>query len=155
MLSGIHPILTGELLAHLDRMGHGDSLVIADANFPAYRLGRIVVEVSGMTAPAVLEAIRTVLPLDEYGGPAFGLMSSAGDDVAGVPAGVLLPVQQELLAFADAPDDRTEAIERFAFYEAAASAVLIVRTGESRAYGNAILRKGVVGAYRGPGAERG
>ena len=27
MLSGIHPILAGELLAALDRLGHGDELV--------------------------------------------------------------------------------------------------------------------------------
>ncbi|MDQ1617715.1 MAG: L-fucose mutarotase, partial [Actinomycetota bacterium] len=35
-------------------------------------------------------------------------------------------------------------IDRHAFYEIAAAAYLIVRTGETRPYGNAILRKGVV-----------
>ena len=43
MLTGIHPILAGELLAALDRLGHGDELVVADANFPAHRLGAQVV----------------------------------------------------------------------------------------------------------------
>ena len=38
MLTGIHPLLTGELLAHLDAMGHSDAVVLADAHFPADRL---------------------------------------------------------------------------------------------------------------------
>ena len=37
-----------------------------------------------------------------------------------------------------------EAIERFAFYAAAAEAYAIVRTGERRFFGNVILTKGVV-----------
>jgi L-fucose mutarotase len=34
-------------------------------------------------------------------------------------------------------------VERFAFYDLAAKAELIIRTGEVRIYGNAIFRKGV------------
>jgi L-fucose mutarotase/ribose pyranase (RbsD/FucU family) len=34
VLSGIHPILVGDLLAGLDRLGHGDELVVAAGNFP-------------------------------------------------------------------------------------------------------------------------
>jgi L-fucose mutarotase len=35
-------------------------------------------------------------------------------------------------------------LERFAFYQRAQSAFLILRTGESRKYGNILLRKGVI-----------
>ena len=35
-------------------------------------------------------------------------------------------------------------LERFAFYERAAGAFAVVATGETRVYGNVILRKGVV-----------
>ena len=35
MLKGIDKLLTGDLLKVLCDMGHGDELVIADANFPA------------------------------------------------------------------------------------------------------------------------
>ena len=38
MLTGINPLLTGELLWHLDAMGHSDAVVIADAHFPAAAL---------------------------------------------------------------------------------------------------------------------
>ena len=39
MLEGIHPLLTGALLHHLDDMGHSDAVVIADAHFPAAAVG--------------------------------------------------------------------------------------------------------------------
>jgi L-fucose mutarotase len=51
-------------------------------------------------------------------------------------------VQKELIAAAGTGDVRF--LDRFSFYDAAAPAYLIVRTGETRVYGNAILRKGVV-----------
>ena len=37
-------------------------------------------------------------------------------------------------------------LERFAFYDRAKSAFAIVQTGETRLYGNIILKKGVIGA---------
>jgi L-fucose mutarotase len=146
MLSGIHPMLHGELLAALDRLGHGDELVVADANFPAYRAAAEVVVAAGLGAPHVVEAVRTVVPLDTYEGASVLLMTGE--------AGERLPVQHELVAAADAPDDRIDEIERFDFYERAAGARLVVRTGELRPYGNVILRKGVVNEYRSQGAAR-
>ena len=38
-------------------------------------------------------------------------------------------------------------LDRFAFYERARNAFAVVRTGELRPYGNAILVKGVVNEY--------
>ena len=38
MLKGINKLLTGDLLKILCDMGHGDELIIADANFPAEAL---------------------------------------------------------------------------------------------------------------------
>ena len=40
MLKGIDPLLTPELLKVLAEMGHGDEIVLADANFTAASLGR-------------------------------------------------------------------------------------------------------------------
>ena len=120
MLQGIHPLLTGELLLHLDAMGHSDSVVVADAHFPAAALGARVVVLPGSSTPEVLAAIRTVIPLD-------------------------LDVQRELMDAAGTTPTTTRFIDRFAYYDAARAAFLIVRTGETRKYGNALLRKGVVG----------
>ncbi|MFE6257213.1 RbsD/FucU family protein [Agromyces sp. NPDC057865] len=146
MLTGIHPILAGELLAALDRLGHGDELVVADANFPAHRMGAQVVETPGLPSPEVVEAIRTVVPLDGYEGASVLLMAAEG--------GERLAVQHELVEAASAPADRVAELERFAFYERAAAARLVVRTGELRPYGNLLLRKGVVNAYVATGAAR-
>jgi L-fucose mutarotase len=139
MLSGIHPVLTADLLAALDRLGHGEELVVADANFPAYGVGAQVVECAGLPSPLVVEAIRTVIPVDTYEAEAVLLMAAEG--------GERLPVQHELVAAAQAPAERVAELERFAFYERARAARLVVRSGEGRPYGNLILRKGVVGAY--------
>lgn len=135
MLEGINPLLTGELLLHLDRMGHSDSVVITDAHFPAWALGARVVDLPGTTTPEVVAAIRSVLPLDDA--PGMDLMSSAGGEV--------LDVQHELMAAAGTDAGTTRFVERFAYYDIAKGAYLMVRTGETRKYGNALLRKGLVG----------
>lgn len=135
MLEGIHPLLSGELLLHLDRMGHSDAVVIADAHFPAWALGRHVIDLPGASTPEVLTAIRTVIPLDDA--PGLDLMESAD--------AVVLDVQQELMAAAGTTVESTRFVERFAYYDLARTAYLMVRTGETRKYGNALLRKGVVG----------
>ncbi|WP_314456253.1 RbsD/FucU domain-containing protein [uncultured Microbacterium sp.] len=134
MLSGINPLLTGELLLHLDRMGHSDAVVVADAHFPAFAIGERVIDLPGTTSPAVLAAIRSVVPADDA--PALDLMRS-GD-------GTLLDVQRELIGAAEVGTEGTRFVERFAYYDLARTAFLVVRTGETRVYANALLRKGVV-----------
>jgi L-fucose mutarotase len=135
MLEGIHPLLTGELLLHLDAMGHSDAVVVADAHFPAAALARHLVVLPGTSSPDVLAAIRTVVPLDDA--PGLDLMRSADGEV--------LDVQRELMDAAGTDAGGTRFVERFDYYDAARSAYLIVRTGETRTYANALLRKGVVG----------
>jgi L-fucose mutarotase len=135
MLQGIHPLLTGELLKHLDEMGHSDAVVIVDAHFPAARVAARLITLPGTTSPEVLEAVRSVLPLDDA--PAVDLMTSAD--------GSVLDIQNELFAAAGVSEAESRFIDRFDFYEAAAEAYCIVRTGETRKYGCAILRKGLVG----------
>jgi L-fucose mutarotase len=134
VLTAINPILTGSLLAHLDAMGHSDAVVLADAHFPADRLARRLLGFPGLSTPDVLAAVRSVVPLDDA--PALDLMTSAD--------GSRLPVQDELIAAAQATEQDVRVLDRHAFYDIAADAYLIVRTGETRTYGNVILRKGVV-----------
>jgi L-fucose mutarotase len=134
VLTAINPILTGSLLAHLDAMGHSDAVVLADAHFPADRLAHRLLVFPGLSTPDVLAAVRSVVPLDDA--PALDLMTSAD--------GSRLPVQDELIAAAAATEQDVQFRDRHDFYDAAADAYLIVRTGETRTYGNVILRKGVV-----------
>ena len=134
MLTGISPLLPGELLAHLDAMGHSDAVVLADAHFPAARLGRRLLVLPATSTPALLAAVRTLVPMDDA--PAVDLMAAAH--------GARLPVQDELVAAAGAGPDDVRLLSRHDFYDEAARAYLVVRTGETRAYGNVLLRKGVV-----------
>lgn len=135
MLNGINPLLTGSLLKALDEMGHSDSVVIVDAHFPAFRLANRLVSLPGTTAPEVLAAVRTVLPLDDS--PAVDLMESADKTV--------LVVQQELMTAAGVEADKVRFVDRFAFYESIGDSYVILQTGETRTYGCVIVRKGLVG----------
>jgi L-fucose mutarotase len=134
VLTGIHPLLSGALLAHLDAMGHSDAVVLADAHFPAARLATRLLDLPGTSTPDLLAAVRSVLPLDDA--PALDLMAT--------PEGSRLPVQDDLVTAAGAGPDDVRMLSRHAFYDEAATAYLVVRTGETRTYGNALLRKGVV-----------
>lgn len=132
MLLGIDPVLTGPVLSALDRLGHGDVLVVCDANFPAHRLGPDVVA-AGANAPATVRAVYSVLPMD----PDEHVALMSVPDLPG-----RLPVHEEILA----ATGRTHAVQlaRYDFYETARSASLIVRTLEIRPYGNVLLHRGVV-----------
>ncbi|HET6627847.1 MAG TPA: RbsD/FucU domain-containing protein [Nocardioidaceae bacterium] len=134
MLRGIDPLLTGELLAGLDAMGHSDALCLADAHFPADRIGKRVLVFPGVRTPDLLRAVCSVLPLDDA--TAVDLMTSAD--------GAVLPVQQDLIGAAGVARDAVRFVDRHEFYDVASTSYLIVRTGETRTYGNVIVRKGVV-----------
>ncbi len=141
MLRGINPLLSPELLSILRAMGHGDEIVIADANFPAETNARRLVRLDGIDAVKVTEAILSVMPLDTYVDDPAHTMAVVGDPDAVPP--ITTEFQNVIDNIADAPA-KIVPIERFAFYERARTAFAIVATGESRIYGNLILKKGVV-----------
>jgi L-fucose mutarotase len=144
MLKGIHPLLHADLLRALAAMGHGDELVIVDANFPAASVGRQVLDVAGASAPQTLDAVLTLFPLDTFVQPAAFTMEVVGD-----PDGVPEPVREFAAVFTEhgLADAEIGHLERHAFYERARAAFAIVRTGELRPYGNILLIKGVVNVY--------
>jgi L-fucose mutarotase len=144
VLKGIHPLLHADLLHALASMGHGDELVIADANFPAASIARRLIAASGASAPEALDAILTVLPLDTFVRPAALTMQIVGDATA-IPE----PVREfgEVFARHGRAANDFGKLEREAFYARARGAYAIVRTGDLRPYGNILLVKGVVNAY--------
>ena len=140
MLIGIHPLLGPDLLHALQSMGHGDEIVIADANFPASSLGPKVVRADGIGGVNLLTAILTHLPLDTYAETAAWRMAVV-EDANKVPE--ICVTYQDIVTrlagkFSVAP------LERFAFYERAKKAAYIVASGETAIYANIILKKGVV-----------
>ena len=141
MLRNIPPVLSPDLLWTLRAMGHGDEIALTDANFPATALGERCHRLDGLSATTVLQAILSVLPLDSFV-PDPALVMQVVDDPDAVP-----PVVAEFQAIITATADhqaQVATLERFAFYDRAKSAFAIVQTGETRLYGNIILKKGVI-----------
>ncbi|SPH16834.1 L-fucose mutarotase [Defluviimonas aquaemixtae] len=142
MLRGIDPILSPDLLHALAAMGHGDEIVIADANFPGTSMGRLLIRADGVTASAMLRAVLSLMPLDTFVDDPAVTMQVVGDPDA-VPEAVR-DFQAIVNEVADAPATLA-GIERHAFYDRAKAAFAVIQTGETRLYGNIILKKGVIG----------
>ena len=146
MLKGLDPRLNAELLFVLRAMGHGDALVLADANFPADQVARQtsygqLLRMDNLSAAEAASAILSVLPLDTFVDD-FALRMELVDQPQEVP-----PVQREVQAEIDRHEGRARpllSIERFAFYDAARQAYAVVQTGERRFYGCFLFRKGVI-----------
>ena len=147
MLKNIPPLLTPDALHALASMGHGDDVAIVDANFPAahvaHKSGARLVQLAGATAPQALAAVLRLLPLDDFVPDAAWTMQVVGD-----PKAVPEPVAEFSTVLHQAGARPAASLERFAFYEHAQSAFLILQTGEQRKYGNILLRKGVIASDR-------
>jgi L-fucose mutarotase len=146
MLKGIDHRLNAEVLHTLRAMGHGDTLVIADTNFPSDSIARSTVigsllRMENLTCAQAAQAVLSVLPLDTFVADFAGRMEVVGDP-AQVPT-----VQAEVQAEIDRAEGRPRpmiGIERFAFYDEARKAYAVIQTGERRFYGCFIFRKGVI-----------
>ena len=140
MLKGLDPLLSPDLLHILAGMGHGDELAVVDANFPAVALARRLVRLDGIEAPQALEAVLSVLPLDDFVAAPLAVMQ---DPNAKEDPPVIAAFRQAARA-AEGREVAIEAVERFAFYERTRGAFAVLATGERRLYGNIIAKKGVV-----------
>jgi L-fucose mutarotase len=139
MLIGIDSLLTPDLLHALASMGHGDTIALVDANYPATR-GRRLVHLPGVDIATALRAVLTVLPLDVAVPAPAQVMLPASD--APLPPAVV-DMNAVLAERGAAP---VAGLGRHEFYAAAEQAYAVVATGERRFYGNVLLTKGVVGA---------
>lgn len=142
MLKGIPSILSPELLKILMEMGHGDEIVLADANFPGASHAQRLIRCDGHQMEPLLEAILSLMPLDSYVERPVALMEITPGDPY-VPE--IWETYRQVLARHEQPDHcKIENMERSAFYERAKKAYAVVATGETALYANLILKKGVV-----------
>lgn len=140
MLKNIPPLIGPDLLHALQSMGHGDEIAIVDANYPAASAGPELVRMDGHSATDVLDAVLTLMPLDEFVEDSAILMQVVGDPTRREP------IMDEFASIITRHDPAVtlQSTERFAFYERVFGAYAIVQTGERRLYGNIILKKGVL-----------
>ncbi len=133
-------MLSPELLSVLCRMGHGDEIVLADANFPGESNNKLVIRADGLRITVLLDAILPLFSIDTYVDTPLIMMAAVSGDL-------LDPTVEE--SYSKVVDKHWPAtppiarIERFAFYDRARKAFAVIMTGETRKYGNIILKKGV------------
>ncbi|QJD18483.1 RbsD/FucU family protein [Paracoccus sanguinis] len=142
MLKGIDPLLGPEVLRALAAMGHGDEIALVDANFPAESVARGTVTGTALRIEAdalrVLSAVLSVLPLDAHEPDPVLTMQVVGDPAA-IPD-VVAAAAPQLAALGVT----SAGLERFVFYDRARRGFAVIRTAETRPYGNFLLRKGVI-----------
>lgn len=140
MLKGLNPLLGPELLKVLRAMGHGDEIAIVDGNYPADADAKRLVRMDGHSATDLLDAILSVMPLDEM-----------VPECAFRPAAYLDPKRQEPV-FADfekiiakwEPKMKLSVLVGTDFYNRVKGCYAIVASSERRLYGNIVLKKGVI-----------
>ena len=139
MLKHVPKIVSPELLKVLCEMGHGDEIVIADANFPSETNGQRVVRADGLGGEELLDAILELIPLDTYADYNFLLMQTTkGDSTPEIWA--------NYKKIAKAKDDNLKLgyLERYEFYNRSRKAYAVVASGEEAIYANIIIKKGVI-----------
>ena len=149
MLKNISPVISPELLAVLNEMGHGDRICIGDGNFPGASMadaeGAVLVRADGHGVCELLDAILQLIPLDEYVDTPAMIMQVVPADVE---KGLKVPIIDEYKKIVAKYDERGAKAfgeyERFEFYEHAKKCYCILQTGETSVYANIILQKGVV-----------
>lgn len=141
MLKNIDPLLSAELLAVLQSMGHGDVLAVVDRNFPADSHAERLVELPGTSMNDVARAIFSVLPVDTFVDPAAWRMGPVDDPSAE------LEVHRDFAEIVSTAEGRAmsvEPLDRFEFYRRTRDAYAVVATSEDRPYGCFLVTKGVV-----------
>ena len=150
MLQGISKLLTGDLLKVLSDMGHGDVLILADANFPGETCAKTTTYGSLIRMPKInvtelYEAMTPLFPLDvDYSEKPIAVMDLTQSDKEREMKRPASWKTYEKVLHKTYKDTQLGLIERQEFYEIAKQSYAIIQTGEERQYGNLLLVKGCV-----------
>ena len=145
MLININPILSPELLFILRSMGHGDKLILADANFPADTMNKRVIRLDGVNIPDAAKAILSVFPLDSFL-VSQGQAAASRMEVDEKPE-ELLDSHKEFINIVKEVSGlnwKVGSIERQSFYEEAKKSYAIVTTTDARPFSCFVMTKGVI-----------
>ncbi len=128
-----------QILAALGSAGHGSQVLIADGNYP-FTTGS-----NPAAAHVYLNLTRGYAPVDEVLAVLVDAIPIESAQVMMPASGVEAPIFASFRQIL--PSGVTlQALERFAFYDAARSpnVALVIATGEQRIYANILLTIGVV-----------
>ncbi|MGK9200182.1 MULTISPECIES: RbsD/FucU family protein [Sinorhizobium] len=140
MLKGISPVLSPELLSTLRAMGHGDEIALVDGNYPGLEHARRLIRLDGHPLVPVLDAVLSILPIDDFVPEAIFRATVKQDRDA------LDPVHRDIIACCRKHEPTQPVVPLLGadFYQRVKAAHAVVQTSEPRLYGNVILRKGVI-----------
>jgi L-fucose mutarotase len=141
-LKGIPKSISPELLYALARLGHGDTVVISDAHFPADSVSKSTVigtpiRIHGDTHH-ILQDILTLIDIESINGFKILLMDKVPAD-----KDVLVPAYDKLRDAAAASNSEILKLERFAFYEKAKTSFVVIHSDDTAIYANCIISRGV------------
>ncbi len=140
MLKNIDPLLGPEMLRVLRAMGHGDEIAVVDGNYPAEEHAKRLIRMDGHDAPRIVDAILSVLPVDDMVPEAVFRPAAFGDPKR------LEPVFGDFTAILlkHEPERKIVPLTGVDFYNRVKAAFAVVASGERRLHGNLIIRKGVI-----------
>ncbi len=140
MLKGLNPLLSPDLLKTLRAMGHGDEIAIVDGNYPADTDAKRLVRMDGHSATDLLDAILSVMPLDDV------VPECAFRPAANLDPKHMEPIftEFEKIVAKWEPKRHITTLVGADFYSRVKGCYAIVASGERRLYGNIVLKKGVV-----------
>ena len=139
MLKGISPLIAPELLMLLSEMGHGEEILLADANFPAGKFCSKVIQLPGADIPALLAAVMPLWTLDYKTQPFYMPAGSNGCDNR-----ELAKLYLDIINRSNCDVPGMEFLSGEEFYTRAGRVRVCVVTGERRRFANLIIRKGVL-----------
>ena len=138
MLKKIPACISPDIMHAMMSMGHGDELVLADADFPAESNNDFVIRADGIDVATLLEAILPFFPLDPFvDKPVITMDCSEWGDEPESYNRFRKVIKKHYEKFSD-----FELEKRFDLYDRANEAFVVIVTSE--ADGNVILKKGPV-----------
>jgi L-fucose mutarotase len=140
MLKGINPILGPELLKILRAMGHGDDIAIVDGNYPADTDAKRLVRMDGLGVTEIMDAILSVMPLDEMVPEACWRPAAYLDPTRIEP----IFTEFDAIVARHEPQQKVHVLVGADFYSKVKNAYALIATTEPRLYGNIVLKKGVI-----------
>jgi len=139
MLRNIPNCISPDLMHALMSMGHGDEIVLADADYPGATFSQRLLRADGMPLTTLLEAILPFFPLDPFTEKPIACMDyrtwSQKEPASYAKFRQIIKKHEQ--KFTD-----FDYVERFEFYSRTKKSFAVVMTAE--ADGNLILKKGVI-----------
>ncbi|MDU7718505.1 RbsD/FucU family protein [Cutibacterium avidum] len=138
MLKEIPDILSPDAVKLMMEMGHGDTLLIADGNYPATTNNPRVIRADGHKLTDLLDAVLKLFPLDRVVDAPVTLMSTGNNTKP--------PVWKQFEEIVERHEGGVQfgQLDRYPFYDAGAKAAGIIQSGDRALFGNIMLQKGAL-----------